>query len=172
MRLICLARSGIFIHAYPRVMAPRKLHQQPLYLEPVDAEDLDRLAGETGLPKQRLLREAVADLFVEYRAKGFPRSKTPSESEHLDLDRLRREVAHEIRAEASIDIEALIETGELEPTSPRGWYIVKDLEVLSKVSQLVGGLEDRTVKGEGQIRVRLSSSKKYKELDARLRIDY
>lgn len=58
-------------------MTPRKLVQQPLYLEPSDAESLDRLSAETGAPKQKLLREAVSDLFGKYRTKGFLKHKAP-----------------------------------------------------------------------------------------------
>lgn len=47
-------------------MAPRNLHQQPLYLEPEKAELLARLAGKTRIPKQVLLREAVDDLLTKH----------------------------------------------------------------------------------------------------------
>jgi hypothetical protein len=47
-------------------MAPRNLHQQPLYLEPEKAELLARLSAATRIPKQVLLREAVDDLLAKH----------------------------------------------------------------------------------------------------------
>ncbi|MDQ5879495.1 MAG: Ribbon-helix-helix domain [Pseudomonadota bacterium] len=48
-------------------MAPRKLHAQPLYLEPDKAELLAALSAETRIPKAVLLREAVDDLLTKHR---------------------------------------------------------------------------------------------------------
>ena len=47
-------------------MAPRKLHQQAIYLEPENAELLDQLSAETRIPKAALLREAVGDLLAKH----------------------------------------------------------------------------------------------------------
>jgi len=47
-------------------MTPRKLHAQPIYLEPEKANLLDELATETRIPKAALLREAVDDLLTKY----------------------------------------------------------------------------------------------------------
>lgn len=47
-------------------MTPRKLHAQPIYLEPEKAEILDGLATETRIPKAVLLREAVDDLLTKH----------------------------------------------------------------------------------------------------------
>jgi len=44
----------------------RKLHQQPIYLEPDKAALLDELAAETRVPKAVLLREAVDDLLAKH----------------------------------------------------------------------------------------------------------
>lgn len=49
-------------------MAPRRLHQQALYLEPEKAKALDDLATRTRIPKAVLLREAVDDLLAKYPA--------------------------------------------------------------------------------------------------------
>ena len=49
-------------------MAPRRMHQQPLYLEPEKAEALARLSEETRIPKAVLLREAVDDLLLKHQA--------------------------------------------------------------------------------------------------------
>ena len=49
-----------------RAMTPRKLHAQPIYLEPERAELLDALAAETRIAKAVLLREAVDDLLTKY----------------------------------------------------------------------------------------------------------
>lgn len=56
-------------------MAPRKLHQQPIYLEPERAELLDELSAETRIPKAVLLREAVDDLLVKYKKLKVPKAK-------------------------------------------------------------------------------------------------
>ena len=42
-------------------------HQQALYLEKARAEQLDRLAQQTRIPKAVLLREAVDDLLVKHK---------------------------------------------------------------------------------------------------------
>jgi hypothetical protein len=149
-------------------VVPRNLHQQPLYLEHSDADDLDRLAGETKMSKQTLLREAVTDLFVKYRAKGMLQPKM-SKEEPLNLDRMRRDVTREILAGASIDVEALIASGDLTPRGPKGWYVIRSLDVLPKVSQVIRAVQDCTVRGKHEIRVQLSSVKKYKALAAKLR---
>lgn len=47
-------------------MAPRRLHQQALYLEPEKAAALDDLAAATRIPKAALLREAVDDLLAKH----------------------------------------------------------------------------------------------------------
>jgi hypothetical protein len=47
-------------------MSPRKLHAQPLYLEPEKAELLDGLSAESRIPKAVLLREAVDDLLTKH----------------------------------------------------------------------------------------------------------
>lgn len=147
---------------------PRNLHQQPLYLEHSDADDLDRLAGETKLSKQTLLREAVTDLFVKYRAKGMLQPKMPKE-EPLNLDRVRRDVAREILAGASINVEALVASGDLTPKGPKGWYVIRSLDVLPKVNQVIRAVQNRTVRGRQEIRVQLGSVEKYKALAGRLR---
>ena len=48
-------------------MTPRKLHAQPIYLEPDKAELLAELSAETRIPKAALLREAVDDLLTKHR---------------------------------------------------------------------------------------------------------
>lgn len=53
-------------------MAPRRMHQQPLYLEPGKAEALAKLSEETRIPKAVLLREAVDDLLVKHTAGKAP----------------------------------------------------------------------------------------------------
>lgn len=58
---------------YIRDMAPRKLHQQPLYLEPEKADLLAQLSAETRIPKAVLLREAVDDLLTKHRKLKAPR---------------------------------------------------------------------------------------------------
>jgi hypothetical protein len=147
----------------------RRLHQQPLYLEHGDADDLDKLACETRLPKQTLLREAVTDLFVKYRGKGMLQPQVPRKGEPLDVDKLRRDVAREILAGASIDVEALISSGDLTPRGPKGWYVLRSLDVLPKVNQVIRAVQDRTVRGKREVRVQLGSVKKYKALAAQLR---
>jgi predicted transcriptional regulator len=47
-------------------MPPRKLHAQPIYLEPEKADLLDSLAMETRISKAALLREAVDDLLIKH----------------------------------------------------------------------------------------------------------
>lgn len=47
-------------------MTPRKLHAQPIYLEPDKAELLDALAADTRIAKAVLLREAVEDLLIKH----------------------------------------------------------------------------------------------------------
>jgi predicted DNA-binding protein len=47
-------------------MTPRKLHAQPIYLEPEKAELLDALATDSRIPKAVLLREAVDDLLAKH----------------------------------------------------------------------------------------------------------
>ena len=54
-------------------MAARKLHTQPLYLEPEKAELLASLSAETRIPKAALLREAVDDLLVKHKVLKPPR---------------------------------------------------------------------------------------------------
>jgi hypothetical protein len=54
-------------------MTPRKLHAQPIYLEPDKAELLAELSVETRIPKAVLLREAVDDLLVKHRKLKAPR---------------------------------------------------------------------------------------------------
>jgi hypothetical protein len=147
----------------------RRLHQQPLYLEHADADDLDQLARETRLPKQTLLREAVTDLFVKYRGKGMLRPQVPKKENILDVATLRREVTREILAGASIDVEALISSGELTPKGPKGWYVLRGLDVLPKVKQVLRAIEHRTVRGKHEVRVQLGSVKKFKTLAAQLR---
>lgn len=51
---------------YSHDMAPRKLHQQALYLEPEKAARLEALAKQTRIPRAVLLREAVDDLLDKY----------------------------------------------------------------------------------------------------------
>jgi hypothetical protein len=146
-----------------------KLHQQPLYLEHADAADLDRLADESKRSKQALLREAVADLFVKYRTQGFLQ---PDSADPFDDDRLRREVAREIRAGASIDVDALVEAGALIPKG-RGWYTFKDVSVLGKVNQLVRAVQNKAVRGgKSEMQVQLGSVKRWKALAAKLKPEY
>jgi predicted DNA-binding protein len=47
-------------------MTPRKLHAQPIYLDPEKAALLDALSAETRIPKAVLLREAVDDLLTKH----------------------------------------------------------------------------------------------------------
>ena len=54
-------------------MAARKLHAQPIYLEPEKAALLAALSDETRIPKAVLLREAVDDLLVKYRKLRAPK---------------------------------------------------------------------------------------------------
>jgi predicted DNA-binding protein len=54
-------------------MAPRKLHAQPIYLEPEKAALLAELSEKTRIPKAALLREAVDDLLVKHRVLKAPR---------------------------------------------------------------------------------------------------
>jgi hypothetical protein len=58
-------------------VSPRKLHAQPIYLEPEKAILLDELSAETRIPKAVLLREAVDDLLTKHQnlKKGAPRKK-------------------------------------------------------------------------------------------------
>lgn len=56
-------------------MATRRMHQQPLYLEPEKAELLAQLSARTRIPKAVLLREAVDDLLAKHRVRGA-KSKT------------------------------------------------------------------------------------------------
>jgi predicted DNA-binding protein len=49
-----------------RLVTPRKLHAQPIYLAPEKAELLGRLADRTRIPKAVLLREAVDDLLIKH----------------------------------------------------------------------------------------------------------
>jgi predicted DNA-binding protein len=53
-------------------MTPRKLHAQPLYLEPEKAKLLDKLSADTRIAKAVLLREAVDDLLTKH---GKPKLK-------------------------------------------------------------------------------------------------
>lgn len=56
------------------MIAPkRKKSMQTLYLEPDRAELLDQLAAGTGIPKARLLREAVDELLVRYKLLKAPK---------------------------------------------------------------------------------------------------
>jgi predicted DNA-binding protein len=58
-------------------MPPRLKVLQSLYLEPVQAEQLDELAARTRIAKAVLLREAVDDLLAKHgaaRAKSSKRS--------------------------------------------------------------------------------------------------
>ncbi len=149
-------------------MCPRRLQQVPLYLEPEDVTLLDRLAMEAKDTKQNFLREAVTDLFVKYRAKGMLAHKVAEESE-IDTEEMRKALAREVRAGAAIDVEALITSGDL-IRNGRGWYVLRALSVLPKVSILVKALEHREIRGRPtEIRVQLESTKKYKELAARLK---
>lgn len=61
---------------YSHSMAPRKLHQQALYLEPEKAALLEALAKQTRIPRAVLLREAVDDLLVKYKATKAKRLKS------------------------------------------------------------------------------------------------
>jgi len=56
-------------------MVTRKLHAQPLYLEPEKAELLAKLSADTRIPKAVLLREAVDDLLVKHKA--MKKSRAP-----------------------------------------------------------------------------------------------
>jgi len=56
-------------------MAPRKLHQEALYLEREKAELLAGLSARTRIPKQSLLREAVDDLLVKHKTLKKARPK-------------------------------------------------------------------------------------------------
>jgi predicted transcriptional regulator len=57
-------------------MAPRKLHAQPIYLEPEKAGLLDELAMDTRIPKAVLLREAVDDLLIKHgKVRKAPKPK-------------------------------------------------------------------------------------------------
>ena len=47
-------------------MAPSKLHQQAIYLEPENAELLDQRSAETRNPKAALLSEAVDDRLTKH----------------------------------------------------------------------------------------------------------
>jgi hypothetical protein len=47
-------------------VSPRKLHSQPLYLEPEKAVLLSELSSESRIPKAVLLREAVDDLLTKH----------------------------------------------------------------------------------------------------------
>ncbi|MSR08249.1 MAG: ribbon-helix-helix domain-containing protein [Gammaproteobacteria bacterium] len=49
-------------------------HQQPLYLDHEKADLLAKLAEETRVPRQVLLREAVDDLLIKHGAMKPPRS--------------------------------------------------------------------------------------------------
>jgi hypothetical protein len=147
-------------------MAPRYLHQQPLYLEPADAETLDKLSAETSKQKQVLLREAVKDLFVKYRSQGFLKP----DLHRMPPAEMLTTVAREIRAAASVDVEKLVADGELIQRS-NGWYEVVKVSALAKVGLLISSIKefkakDGTVSGTW---VRLASRKKYKEMAARLR---
>jgi Ribbon-helix-helix domain len=57
------------------VVAIRKKHSQPLYLEPDRAELLNELADETRIAKAVLLREAVNDLLVKHKKLKVPKRK-------------------------------------------------------------------------------------------------
>lgn len=149
-------------------MSPRNLVQQPLYLDPSDASTLDQLAAETSKQKQVLLREGVKDLFIKYRSQGFLKPTV----DVTDLEGLRKAVAREIRAAASVDVDALVKSGALVPKRG-GWYVVKDIEVLPKLSLLL----DRTSQsnkrdGTSELRVHLTSIDKYKDLAAKLRPEF
>lgn len=150
-------------------MTPRNLHQQPLYLEPADAEDLDRLAAEAGMTKQGLLREAVTDLLLKYRLKGYLHPR-PAKGE-FNSEQMRRELAREVRAGALINIEALVKSGDLIPTKKRNWYAIRDTSVLSKVSQVVDQFEQSKDMGT-VIRISPVAVKRYKNLAARLKPGY
>jgi hypothetical protein len=49
--------------------AKRTMHMQSLYLEPENAELLDKLSEQSKIPKAVLLREGVEDLLVRYKVK-------------------------------------------------------------------------------------------------------
>jgi predicted DNA-binding protein len=55
-------------------MGKTKRHQQAIYLDPKKAELLDKLAAETGVPKQHYFREAV-DLLLELYGLLKPKRK-------------------------------------------------------------------------------------------------
>jgi len=48
-------------------MTPRRLVQQPLYLEPSKHDLLKQLSGQTRIPRAALMREAIDDLLVKYK---------------------------------------------------------------------------------------------------------
>jgi hypothetical protein len=60
--LTALVYKGIYLYMTP---ATNK-HQQLILLEPSAAKLLDELSGETRIPKQVLLREAVNDLLAKH----------------------------------------------------------------------------------------------------------
>lgn len=148
------------------------MHQQPLYLSPADADTLDQLSAEVGKPKQTLLREAVTDLFVKYRAQGRLQPR-PADIGSLSLEEARRVLAREIRAGASIDVDALVAAGELIPRG-RGWYAVRDVSSIGKVNQITTEIaQHRNPKGGGsEIRLKLSSVAKWRKLAAKLKPEY
>lgn len=143
------------------------MHQQPLYLEHADADDLDRLAAELKRSKQALLREAVGDLFIKYRAQGYLR---PQATHNIDSEEFKREIAREIRASASVDVDALVKSGDLTPKS-RGWYAVRDMAALNRVNLIVRELKEHTASGKSEIWVKLESVKRYQALAKKLRPD-
>ena len=57
------------------MVAIRKKHMQPLYLEPDRAVMLDELSEATRIAKAVLLREAVDDLLVKHKKLKVPKRK-------------------------------------------------------------------------------------------------
>lgn len=78
-------------------MAPRKLHQQAIYLESENADLLDQLSAETRIPKAALLREAVDDLLTKHG-----KSNNAWYADIVSALRLGKTMARQL----SIDIEA------------------------------------------------------------------
>jgi hypothetical protein len=86
----------------------------------------------------------------------------------LDFASERRTIAREIRAIASIDVDAMIASGEL-IRKATGWCELKDMSVLAKVGRLLTAIE---IANRGNtIRVKLESVKKYEKRAAKLRPD-
>ena len=58
---------------YTQEMTPRRLIQQPLYLEPEKFDLLKQLAEQTRIPRAVLMREAIDDLLVKHKLLRKPK---------------------------------------------------------------------------------------------------